>query len=170
MSRVHSLRFEFLEARTLLSKAHLAMPHAAPAVTAAPLVLDGTLTIDNHAASPTMNEDGSTTTSTPVVGRLGSLGVVRGVWNESVDEYGDYIGPDTLRLHASKGAFVVAFNNASSGPAHPAAHGAVYYEHPQRVYYPIGTYAGDSESGSIELITNPARTSVVSMKLSTQNT
>ncbi len=106
----------------------------------------------------------------PVAGRLGTLGVVHGVSNESVDEYGDYIGPDTLRLHASNGAFVVAFSNQTPGPAHAAGHGAVYYEHAQRVYNPKGADTGDSETGTIELFTNPARTSVVSMKLSTRNT
>ncbi len=166
MNRVRSLRFDLLETRILLSRANLAEAHAAP-VAYVPLVLDGTLTVDNRSPTTTMNEDGSTTTSVPVVGRLGALGVVRGVWNESVDEYGDYIGPDTLRLHTAKGAFVVAFSDASSGPAHPAGHGDVYYEHPQRVYNPIGAYAGDTESGSIELVTNPAQTSVVNMKLST---
>jgi hypothetical protein len=170
MSRVHSLRFDSLETRTLLSKAHPAMHHAAPAVAAAPLVLDGKLTVDANAVSTTMNEDGSTTTSLPVAGRLGSLGVVHGVWNESVDEYGDYIGPDTLRLHTSNGAFVLTFNDQNSGPAHASGHGTVYYEHLQRVYAGTGAYAGDSESGSIKLFTNPSRTSVVSIELSTQST
>jgi len=135
----------------------------------APLALDGTLTVDSRAPTTTMNEDGSTTTSVPVVGRLGGLGVVRGVWNESVDEYGDYIGPDTLRLHAPKGAFVVEFSNQNSGPAHAAGHGAVYYEHSQRVGAATGAYTGDAERGSIELFTNAAHTGVVSMKLATQS-
>ncbi len=169
MSRVHSPRFEFLEGRTLLSNGHAALNHAAPAV-AAPLALDGTLTVDNRTPTTTMNEDGSTTTSVPVAGRLGTLGVVRGVWNETVNEYGDYMGPDTLRLHAPNGGFVVAFNNQSAGPAHAAGRGNVYYEHPQRVEDAIGAFTGDSESGSIELYTNHARTSVVSIKLSTQST
>ena len=41
MSHVHSLGFEALEARKLLTKAHVAVAHHAPAVVAVPLVLDG---------------------------------------------------------------------------------------------------------------------------------
>jgi len=48
--------------------------------------------------------------------------------------------------------------------------GAVSYEHPQRIYGGTGAYARASESGSIELTTNAARTEVVSMTLHTQNT
>ena len=88
-----------------------------PATTA--VVLNGTLNVDNNpsAASTVQNEDGSTTTSVPVAGQLTGLGEVHGIWNETVDSFGDYEGPDTLTLHASKGALVVAFNDASSQAA-----------------------------------------------------
>jgi len=173
MKHVRSLRFEALEARQLLSRAHVhaAVSHAArPAAT--PVVLNGTLTVDNNpsATTTTQNEDGSMTTSVPVAGQLGALGQVHGIWNETVDSFGDYEGPDTLTLHDSNGALVVAFNNASSTPADVKVRGAVSYEHPQRIYGGTGAYARASESGSIELTTNAARTEVVSMTLHTQNT
>src|SRR5271166_2434893 len=119
MKRVHSLRFEALEARQLLSRAHVHVAVARagrPALT--PVVLNGALNVDNNpiATTTTQNEDGSMTTSVPVTGQLGALGDVRGIWNETVDSFGDYEGPDTLTLHTSNGALVVAFNNANSRP------------------------------------------------------
>jgi hypothetical protein len=167
MSHVHFLRFEDLEARRLLSKVHVAVAHPAPA--AVPLMLDGTLAVNNNGASTTMNPDGSSTTTVPVAGRLGALGEVRGVWYENVDAYGDSAGSDTITLRNSKGAFGVAFNNQSSGQAHPIGNGAVSYEHAQRVLGGSGAYAHASESGSIELITNDAKTHVESLVLNTQN-
>ena len=107
------------------------MAHAArPAAT--PVVLNGTLNVDNNpnATTTTTNEDGSMTTSVPVAGQLGALGEVHGLWDETVDSFGDYEGPDTLTLHDSNGALVVAFNNASSTPADVKVRGAVSYEHP----------------------------------------
>ncbi len=173
MKHVHSLRFEALEARQLLSRAHVhvAVAHVArPAAT--PVVLNGTLTVDNNpsATTTTQNEDGSMTASVPVAGQLGALGQVHGIWNETVDSFGDYEGPDTLTLHDSNGALVVAFNDASSKPADVKVRGAVSYEHPQMVYGGTGAYARVSESGTIELTTNAARTEIVSLTLHTQNT
>jgi hypothetical protein len=170
MKHVHSLRFETLEARQLLSTAHVAVAHAARA-RAAPIVLNGTLAVDNNpdASSTTMNADGSMTTSVPVAGQLGTLGQVHGVWNETVDAYGDYEGPDTILLRDSKGTFAVAFNNENSKPARAKSRGAISYEHSQVVLGGAGAYAGTSESGSIEMTTNPARTQVVSLTLQTRN-
>src|SRR5262249_47181891 len=123
MKRVHSLRFEALERRELLSRAHAAgahaaMVHATPAIAGAPRGLDGTLTGNHHAASTDMNLDGGYTTSVPVSGQLSGLGAVRGVWYESTDQFGDYLGPDTITLRGAQGSFTIAFSNASSGPAH----------------------------------------------------
>lgn len=168
MSHVYFLRFEALEARKLLSKVHVAVAHTAPA--SVPLVLDGTLTVDSKAASSSTNPDGSTTTTVPVAGRLGALGEVRGLWYENADAFGDSSGPDTITLRNSKGAFGVAFNDQSSVQAHPIGNGAVSYEHAQRVLGGAGAYAHASESGSIELVTNKAKTQVVSLELNTPNT
>jgi hypothetical protein len=172
MSHVRPLVFDALEHRVLLSKGHVGVLHAVPAVAAAPLVLDGSLAVDNNgnAASTSMNLDGSTTTSVPVAGRLGTLGEVRGVWNKSVDAFGNPTGLDTLRLHNSRGAFVVAFNGQQPVRAQPAPHRAVYYRHPQRLSLGTGAYAGASESGTIELVTNSARTVVQSMTLASRTT
>ena len=173
MKHVHSLRFESLEARQLLSRAHVlvAVAHAArPPAT--PVVLNGTLTVDNNpnATTTTTNEDGSMTTSVPVAGQLGALGQIHGIWDETVDSFGDYEGPDTLTLHASNGTFAVAFNNENSPRAGVKVGSAMRYEHPQIVLGGDGAYAQASESGTIELTTNAARTQIVSMTLHTQNT
>ena len=172
MKHVHSLRFETLEARQLLSRAHVhaAVAHAArPAAT--PVVLNGTLTVDNNpnATTTTTNEDGSMTTSVPVAGQLGALGQIHGIWDETVDSFGDYEGPDTLTLHASNGTFAVAFNNENSPRAGVKVGSAISYKHTQIVLGGDGAYARASESGTIEF-TNAARTEIVSMTLHTQNT
>jgi len=170
MKHVRSLRFETLETRQLLSRAHVAVAHAARAA-AVSLVLNGTLSVDNnpHATSMTTNVDGSTTTSVRVSGQLGNVGQVRGVWNETVDQFGDYQGPDTLILRDAKGSFDVAFNDQNSKPTHAKARGAVSYEHAQTVPGGNGAYARATESGSIEVTTNAARTQIVSLTLQTQN-
>ncbi len=171
MSRVHALRFEALESRELLStahrSAHAARAHARPAVVGAPLVLDGTLTVHNKAA--TTGEDmasGYYTTSAPVSGQLSGLGAVHGVWYESTDSQGDYLGPDTITLRNAKGGFTVAFNNGTPGPAHATANKTVYYEHAQHVISSSGAYAGSAESGSLDLNMNAAHTAVESITLS----
>jgi hypothetical protein len=166
--RGRSFRFEFLEARMLLSTAHVARAHAAPAAVT-PLVLDGTLAIDNNAAQSITNPDESTTTSTPVAGRFGTLGVLRGVWNETVDEYGDSEGMDVLRLAGAKGTIIVEFDTADASAAHPAGHGVVYYQEPQRVYSGTGAYARVSEVGTIDVYTNSGQSEVESLTLHTRN-
>ena len=85
MTHVHSLRFETLEARQLLSMTHVAVAHAARAA-APPFVLNGTLTVDNNpdASSTIRNAEGFMTTSVPVAGQLGTLGQVHGIWEETV--------------------------------------------------------------------------------------
>jgi hypothetical protein len=170
MSRVHAPGFDALESRELLSRAHGAAhhgrAHAGPAEVGAPLVLDGTLTVDNRAAATNQNLDGGDTTSVPVSGELNGLGQVRGVWYESTDAYGDYLGPETVTLHGAQGSFTIAFNNGTSGPAHPTAGHTVYYQHAQRVVSGSGAYAGAAESGSIDLNMNAKHTTVVSMTLS----
>jgi hypothetical protein len=170
VKRDHSIRVEALEDRTLLSKVHLAVNHVAAAAVPIPLVLVGTLTVNNRQATSTENADGSTTNITPVSGQLGSLGEVRGVWNESTDAFGDYQGPDTLRLRASKGEFVLIFYNQSPGPAHPNGHGTVYYEHNQTLYTGTGAYTKAYESGTIKMVSNAAKTAIVSLELNSQTT
>jgi hypothetical protein len=167
MNHVRSLFFESLEARKLLSSAHMNVAHAKPAVVATPLVLNGTLTVDNKAASTTVNSDGSTTTSIPVSGQLATLGKVRGIWDESADQFGDYQGPDTIQLRGSKGTIVIAFSNATHVPVSHTGRGSVSYQHFQVSDGGTRAYSRATESGWIVLTTNAAHNSIESMTLTT---
>jgi hypothetical protein len=171
MSHVHCLGFDALEARELLSKTHVTVPHTVPANIVTPIVLSGTVAVDNNtnAAVTTMNPDGSETRSLPIAGRLGTLGKFRGVWNETVDAYGFINGPDVLRLHDSEGTMIIVFNDATPGATHAAAHGSIETEQTQKLYSGTGAYARSSEIGSIDLVSNRAQTQVVSLVLHTQN-
>jgi hypothetical protein len=169
MSRVHSLHFESLEARELLSAAHTAKAHAKAAVATVPLVLNGTVNVNNGAAQSDQNLDGGYTTSVPVSGQLGALGQVTGIWYESSDSMGDYLGPDTITLHDSQGVFTIAFNNGSSGPAHRTGPHSVYYQHKLQIEGGSVAYAGDTGSGTIDLNMNPAHTKVQSITLNAQS-
>jgi hypothetical protein len=170
MRHVHSLRFEVLEPRRLLARVHVTVAHPASAMDVVPLVLNGSLAVDDRAAITSMNVDGSTTTSVPVAGRLGTVGEVRGVWNESVDTYGNHDGPDVLRLQNSKGTLVITFNNENPGKATFLAPGNVYFPHTQRLFAGTGAYAHALESGTIEVISNAAKTVVKSLALNSQST
>jgi hypothetical protein len=174
MSRVHTLRFEALEARELLSTAHpaaahAAKPHAKAAVATVPLVLNGTVNVNNGEALSEENLDGGYTTAVPVSGQLGALGQVTGMWYESSDENGDYLGPDTITLHDTQGAFTIAFNNGSSGPAHRTGPHSVYYQHKVQIEGGTGAYSGDTGSGTIDLNMNRAHTEVESITLNSQS-
>lgn len=168
MRHVHSLGFDDLEAKKLLSKAVVPAPHTTPMVAATPIELNGTLAVDNNGASQTQSADGGTVTMTPVTGRLATLGKVRGVWSETTGPYGDIEGLDVLRLRGPKGMIVLEFNNASPGAVHKAAHGAVYYTETQVVGASSGGYAGSTETGSIELFPNSGRSEIASFVLHTR--
>ena len=170
MSRDHSLRFDVLESRKLLATAHVVAAHARPAKVAVPLVLNGTLAVDSKAASTAENSDGTWTTSIPVAGQLGGLGEVRGVWNETVDSFGDVSGLDALRLRDPEGTLIVAFDNQTPGRPRPAAHHTVSVEAAQHVYAGTGAYARASETGSIEILSNAARTVVENLTLHSRGT
>jgi hypothetical protein len=167
MSHARELRFEALEARNLLSGAAHVAPSARHAAAATALVLNGTLNVDNSASSTTTDVEGDTITSTPVKGKLGALGEVHGTWTESADEFGDYLGPDTLQIRAANGTFVVAFSEQRTSGRHRIAGGAVTYQAPQIASNGTGAYARTTESGLIQFTTNSAHTSVANMTLST---
>ncbi len=169
MSHARALSFDALEARKLLSGSRVAAPHTTPMIAATPVVLAGTLTVKNSAAITNTNPDGSSTTSTPVTGRLAALGKVRGVWNQTVDEFGDTEGPNVLRLAVPNGSLIVTFNTLTAVKAHPAGHGTVYYPRAQEVLEGTGAYAGATESGMIDLTTNHSRSQIVSLVLTTAN-
>ena len=176
MKRDHGLQFDSLEGRRLLSGAHAAhAAHAARAAhpgrahaevaAAAPLTLDGTLTVNNGQASMSQNMDGGYTDSAPVSGTLNGIGPVHGVWYESSDSLGDYVGPDTISLQSARGGITIGFSNASPGPAHKDGH-SIYYQHAQHSLSASGTYAGEKESGTLQLNENAAHTAVASITLS----
>jgi hypothetical protein len=167
MRHGRSLCFESLEERRLLSRSHVAA-HATPAAATTLLVLSGTLKVDNSAATTSEDDNGDTLIATPVAGQLGSLGEVHGTWNTSADEFGDYLGPDTLSLRTAKGTFVVQFNEQHIDAIHHVAGGASETIDPQLASDGTRAYARTRESGTIELTTNPARTDVVSLTLTTQ--
>jgi hypothetical protein len=173
MSQVHFLQFEALETRELLSSAHHAAhaagTHSRPTVAMVPLVIDGSVAVNNNAAVSDENLDGGTTTSIPLTGQLGALGKVTGVWYESTDEYGDYLGPDTITFHDAQGSFTVAFNNGTSGPAHRTGPHSVYFEHPLEIKGGSVAYAGDTGSGTIDLNMNAAHTEVASITINAQS-
>jgi hypothetical protein len=164
MKRACSPSLEALEGRKLLSGSPVVHAHRVAAPAGVPLVLEGTLTVRFKKATPAQNMDGSSTLSVPVSGTLNGLGTVRGRWNESTDSIGNYLGPDTLTLRSSQGAFVLAFNNASHGPAHKLGT-TVFYQHPQKLVAAAGAYAGDTESGTIDLNGNAAHTQIASLTL-----
>jgi hypothetical protein len=134
---------------------------------ATPLVLDGTLMVNNSPAyaTTTSNQDGGSSTSLPVAGRFSGLGSVRGYWTETTDQFDDIEGLDTLRLRDSKGTFIIAFNNETPGQKHFGPHGSMSYEHAQRFYLGTGAYKNSSESGTLDLTTNPTQTEVVSISV-----
>lgn len=171
MNRVRTPHLEPLEGRRLLSGAHArvahAHVHAHPAVTAAPLVFSGTLAVNTHASTSQSNQNGGLTTVAPVSGQLAGLGHVHGVWFESSDQFGNYMGPDTITLHTAQGGFTIAFSNASSGPAHRSGH-TVYYQHAQHSVSSSGAFAKASETGAINLNENASHTQVVSLTLNGQ--
>ena len=70
MRRMRSLCVELLEERKLLSRAH-EVAHVKPAAAMTALVITGTLTVDNNAATETEDDEGDVMTSTPVAGQLG---------------------------------------------------------------------------------------------------
>jgi hypothetical protein len=168
MSQKRSFSFDALEDRKLLTAArarHLPTTpiHPTPAI----VVLDGMLVVDNKTATTIVNPNGTQITSTPVVGKVGTLGTVRGVWNETVNAYGNTTGLDTLRLRDSSGTLLLAFNNQNPGSQHKTGRTS-YYEDGQTLADATGAYKGTNESGTIQLITNSTVTLVDGLRLHTR--
>jgi hypothetical protein len=164
MRRDHSPRFDALEARKLLTTAHVAaVPPAVPVTT------DGTLNVNVNDSSQSMNGDGSWTTTVPVSGVLGALGKVKGFWETSIDQSGDADGPDELVLQTKdpKGSFTIAFNNVNPGKPTKVSPGLGFYQHGQHLTAGSGAYAHTTESGSIELMVSGKKGAVTSLVLIT---
>jgi hypothetical protein len=170
MKHARLFGFDALESRMLLSSGHVTAAHhgvRANAATGGALVLSGTLTVDNRAAIMQTDAEDESINQTPVSGDLGALGEVHGVWTETFDAYGDYIGPDTIALHSSKGTIVVAFNDQNVLHSHAVKKGSVTMDYAQRAQGETGAYAHASETGTLVLATNKLQTSVASMQLET---
>jgi hypothetical protein len=174
MKHARLARVEDLEGRMLLSGLHHPVAHHSQrphhaAVAKTSLVLDGTLTVNNNAATQTQNPDGSTTVTVPVAGQLGAMGQVRGMWSENVDSLGQMSGPDTIRLDNSQGAILLSFNNGNAGRPHRNAQGHVYYQHNQILTAGRGAYANSTENGTIELVLNNSKKSTVQMTIQSRS-
>jgi hypothetical protein len=162
MKRNYSLGFDPLEARKLLTTAHVSTPQ--PIV---PIAINGTLTVNPNDSTQFENPDSSWTTTVPVSGVINGLGKVKGTWETSVDPYGDYMGPDLLELQTKtpKGSFDIAFNNVNTTKPTKVSPGVGFYQHGQHLEQGTGAYSHVSESGSIELMVNDKKGSVTSMVL-----
>ena len=82
---------------------------------------------------------------------------------------GNYLDPDTIQLHTSKGSFVIAFDATTLGQGVQAANGTVFYGASQQLEDGTGAFARSSESGFIQVNTNAKETVVESLTLSSGN-
>lgn len=170
MRHARPLAIEGLESRMLLTgRARHVAARAAAAAVEAPITLDGTLSVNQKAATSSMDGQGDTTMSIPVSGTLAGLGKVRGYWDRSLDPFGDYSGPDTIQLRTSQGAIEVAFNDGDPGNAHRTATGLAFHPLPQHVLGGTGSYAKAVEIGTIVLSSKNAKTGVTRMMLNSTN-
>jgi hypothetical protein len=173
MRHARSLEFDGLEARKLLSRAHAPVVHHAvkAEVATVPLVLNGTLTVDNKAAQETStNGFGGETISTPVSGVLSGVGKVHGQWNENLGSFGDYLGANVLVLQNKQGSFMISFGTENAKNSTRTAKGFIFAPIPQHIVSPTGAYAHSAETGSIVLNTNASRELVLNMSLSSATT
>jgi hypothetical protein len=167
MKPSRSFGFETLESRMLLSSGQVtAARRAARAdrAAASAVVLSGTLTVISKNAIMETDDDDDSINETPVSGTLGALGAVHGVWTESYDEYGDYLPPDTIALHNSKGTIVLAFNDQNMLHSGADKKGPETFEYAEHVQSGTGAYAHASETGSLVLTTNTTRTDIATMQ------
>ena len=166
MKRDRSPDFDSLEARKLLSTVHVAAVH--PTV---PVDLGGTLTVNVNNSSQSQNMDSSWTTTVPVSGTLDGYGKVKGVWSTSIDQLGNYDGPDTIQLQlqskTEKGSLTIDFNNKNTGKATKLSPGLGFYQHGQQLASGSGVFAHTTENGSIELMDNLKKGNVTSIVLIT---
>jgi hypothetical protein len=163
MRRNHSPCFDALEAKKLLTTAHVA------AASPLPVDLGGTLSVNVNDSAQSQNIDGSWTTSVPVSGVLGAFGKVKGSWDTTIDAYGNYEGPDQLTLQSKtpKGSFTIAFNNVNTGKPTKVSSTLGFYQHGQHLASGSGAFAHATEDGSIELMDNLKKGDVTSLVLIT---
>ncbi len=172
MSHARSLDFDDLEGRKLLTAAHHAAVHpdhrpaSAAAHVAGPIALDGTLVVDAKAAKTSTDAYGDLTKETPVHGFLNGIGAVHGIWAESADLNGTYLGPDKIQLNTPRGSFMIAFDDTTFGQGIQTPQGTVYDVAAQQLVDGTGAFARVSESGSIQQATNANESVVQSFTLS----
>jgi hypothetical protein len=179
MRHVRSLGFDDLESRKLMTKVHPAAAHIDPfppasstpptaAEVAAPqtLTLQGTLTANTKAARIITDDFGDQTTATPVSGVLAGIGLVHGTWDESADEAQQYLGPDSIQLHNSKGSFVIGFDATSLGQSVQTSQGTVYPGAGLQLDNGTGIYANATASGYVQEVTNARQTVIEGLTLS----
>ncbi len=172
MRHVRSLGFDDLEGRQLLSRVHHLALHTHPlpassiATPGASLALSGTLSANTRASTVTYDSLGDQTTVTRVSGVLSGVGLVHGIWNESVDINQKYLGPDSIQLHSARGSFVITFDATTLGQGQSTPQGTVYNGAVQHLVNGKGLYAGASETGFIQENTNARHTVVQSLTLS----
>jgi len=166
MNRNSSLAFNSLEARKLLTVAHVAAIHPVT-----PVNLGGTLTVNVNNSAQSQNLDGSWTTSVPVSGTLDGYGKVKGYWATSIDQFGNYRAPDSIELQLpskkTKGSLTIDFNNHNTGKPTKVSPTLGFYQHAQHLASGSGLFAHTSESGSIELMDNLKKGDVTRMVLIT---
>jgi hypothetical protein len=173
MRHARPLGFDDLEARKLLTKVHHAAvqaepkPASAPSEVAVPLTLEGTLSADTKASKIITDDFGNQTTATPVSGVLTGVGQVRGTWDESADSAEQYLGPDSIQLHNSKGSFVLGFYATALGESEQTAQGTVYPGASVQIADGTGAYANATVSGFVQEATNARETVVRGLTLST---
>ena len=176
MRNVRSLGFDSLEGRKLLTAAHHAAHHAAVhAAAVAPLALtiDGTLNLDQNPndQSQSTDVDGDTTTSTAVAGVLGTLGKVRGYWNTERRR--------VRRLHGARHDPASQRQGSDRDRIQQRDHGQSPEDRDWGHLLPAspafflagsGVYAKATESGTINVNSNKARTGIASLTLNTTST
>jgi hypothetical protein len=165
MRHVRSLGFDDLEARKLLTKVHHAtltadaVPSASTAEISAPITFQGTLNIANKSSSIITDDLGDQMTVVPVSGDIDGIGAVKGTWDESADAAEQYLGPDSIQLHNSKGSFVLGFNATELGQSEQSAQGTVVYPGANlQVNNGTGAYANLKGSGFVQELTNAKET------------
>jgi hypothetical protein len=173
MRHARSLGFDALEARKLLTKVHHpalsanAVPASSTAEISAPITFQGTLNIANKSSSIVTDDLGNQTTVVPVSGYIDGIGAVKGTWDESADSAEQYLGPDSIQLHNSKGSFVLGFYATQLGQSEQNPQGTILYPGANvQVDDGTGAYANIKGSGFVQEMTNAKETVIEGLSLS----
>jgi hypothetical protein len=97
------------------------------------------------------------------------MGKVHGTWSESTDQFGDYLGPDTIEFGNSQGTYTIAFDSANLKNGHKIGKETIFPPLGQQLDGATGLYAKASETGSIQIILNPSKGVAETMTIVTAN-